>query len=295
MMSAPDPHRVPRLIDRLGKRLEAVGIEAGRVEVELILCHLLAIERLGLYLHGALLVTDDIEARCEAIVERRATRYPLQFILEEAWFYGRRFFVSPAVMIPTPETELLCEAAMRFASTLQGAAPRIIDVGTGSGVIAVTMASEVPAACVTAVDISPETLIVAQRNWQTHVTHDGDFRHSDLFSAIAPGEQFDLILANPPYISESEYRELPPEVLADPKISLTAGATGMDIIVKLLEQAPSFLRPGGRIMFEIGYNQADLVVEATSGDDRFDSIAILRDLNEIDRVVILSCRGGEAR
>jgi release factor glutamine methyltransferase len=273
-----------------GQVLIDAGIEAGRVEIVIILCHLLDCERLQLFLHAEVLVTPEIETKCKEIVQRRAMRYPLQYILEAMWFYGRTFFVSPAVMIPTPETELLCETAIAFIKKEQMKSPKILDIGTGSGVIAVTMTAEVPDANTIALDISDDALAVAKRNAKTLAVNSRiEFRQSDLFAAIKKDERFDLILSNPPYIAEPMYAGLPPEVLADPKISLTSGPEGMDIIKKIVQDAPNYLAPGGLLAFEIGYDQADKVANLTDTDDRYTSISILRDLNDIDRVVLLQC------
>lgn len=281
---------LPAFISEHGKRLEEAGIAAGKAEVEIILCHLLDCDRLQLYLHGTTLIHQEHLEKFEEILRQRLTRYPLQYILKEAWFYGRKFFVSPSVMVPTPETEILCEAALRFVRKAELAHARILDVGVGSGVIAVTMARELKEVSVVALDVSEDAIAVAKQNAEVlGASAKIEFRRSNFFSAVDRSEQFDLILSNPPYISESEYVLLPPEVLADPKISLTAGQEGLDAIEVILREAPNYLAPGGRIFFEIGYNQADQVAALTESDARYSSIAILRDLNEIDRVVILSC------
>ncbi len=281
---------LPRFITEKARILEAVGIKAGKAEVELILCYLLNCDRLELFLRGSAVLTDDLLARFDEILARRATRYPLQYILGESWFYGRRFTVNPAVMVPTPETELLCEAATGYARRQKYESPRVLDLGVGSGVVSVTMANELPTARIVALDISPEAIAVARQNASNLGGLDRiEFRQSDYFSALRDGEQFDLILSNPPYISDEEYKHLPPEVLADPKISLTSGEEGLDAVKVILREAPKYLAPAGRIMFEIGYNQADRVSQLTEHDSRFGSIVILKDLNDIDRVVILSC------
>ncbi len=280
-----------RFVAEKGKLLEDAGIERGKAEVEIILCSLLDIERLQLYLYGEKLINDEVLTKFDDILRRRTTRYPLQYILEESWFYGRKFFVSPAVMVPTPETELLCETALGFIKKHKLIKPRIIDLGVGSGVISITLAKENTDCEITALDISFEALEIARKNARDLDAEERiSFIQSDYFSNVDSVEKFDLILANPPYISEDEYKELPPEVLADPKVSLTSGDEGLDAVKIILRDAPSFLKENGRIMFEIGYNQADRVVELTGDDDRYDSIVILKDLNDIDRVVLLSCK-----
>lgn len=270
--------------------LEAVGIDQGQAEVELILCHLLGVGRLELVLHGRDKLSPEIMARFDQILEERSRRYPLQYILGESWFYGRKFKVTPAVMAPTPETELLCEAAISYASSAKLVSPRILDVGVGSGVISVTVACEIPEATVTALDISSDAIAIASSNAELlGVTDRVRFRHSDFFSSLVAGERFDLILSNPPYIAESDYAGLEPEVLADPKIAMTSGHEGLDAIRTIVQEAPGYLVPGGRLMFEIGYGQAEKVASLTAQDHRYSSLSILRDLNNIDRVVILGC------
>lgn len=281
---------IPKLISEKAKLLEEVGIDRSKGEMEMILCFLLQIERLDLYLHGQTLIKDEHLKRLDEIIEKRRTRYPLQFILEESWFYNRRFFVSPAVMVPTPETELLCETAIGLVKNKKIEEPRIIDLGVGSGVIAVTMAKELPQSKIVALDVSDEAIEVAKKNAHDLGASDNiEFYQSDYFENVPHGAKFDLILANPPYISEDEYKELPPEVLADPKISLTSADDGLGAAKIILRDAPGYLAKGGRIMFEIGYNQAERVTELTSTDERYTSIVILKDLNDIDRVVILGC------
>lgn len=282
--------RLPAFIADKAQRLIDAGIDQGRAEIEIILCHLLECDRLKLHLEGPRLIDETIIRQLDEIIEQRADRYPLQYILGEAWFYGRRFAVNPDVMVPTPETEGLVESALRFASAAQFRKPRILDLGTGCGVIAITMACELDACRVKAVDISEEALDVAKENAKTLGCSDKvDFRLSDMLDRIDHSETFDLILSNPPYIADGDYQTLPPEVLADPKLALTSGAKGLDAIERILDRAPHHLAAGGRIMFEIGYNQAEQVQQLTTDDERYTSIVVMKDLNNIDRVVILGC------
>jgi len=271
------------------KRLEKAGIHSAQAEVEIIWEYLLDVDRLNVYLHGAELVDNNLIKQFKDIIDKRVSRYPLQYILGEAYFYGRRFVVSPEVMVPTPETELLCELAVNYVRNENIDSPDILDIGVGSGVISVTVAAELPTARITAVDISAEAIAVAKKNAGIHnVENQVDFVLSDRFENIARTEKFDLILSNPPYISENEYKQLPPEVLADPKISLVSGAKGIDMIEHLISEVPDYLKKNGRLMFEIGYNQAELVSKISEKDKRYRSITILKDLNDIDRVAILS-------
>jgi len=281
---------IASLISGRAAILEQAGIDQAEAEIELVLCHLLDTDRFHLYLEGASRLSHSNVKRLDDIVARRSTRYPLQYILLEAWFFGRKFFVCPDVMAPTPETELLCETAIGFVRERRLDKPRILDLGVGSGVIAVTLALELDDCAVLAVDVSPEALDVARRNAATLGAIDRiEFRVSDFFASIPRDDTFNLIVSNPPYVAEHEYETLPPEVKADPKIALLAGRDGLDAIRVILRDAPKHLSARGRLMFEIGYGQADRVGEMTEPDDRYRSITILKDLNQIDRVVILSC------
>lgn len=281
---------IVRYLNAQSLRLEEVGIDCAKSEMEWILSHVLELDRVGLFMHGDSLLTDEKKRRVEEIVARRITRYPLQFILNEAFFYGRKYYVNEHVMAPTPETERLCETALGFLSLRKLESPQVLDVGVGSGVIALTMAAECESARVTALDVSAEALEVARRNAEElDVTERVTFRESNFFSALDSNERFDLILSNPPYIREVDYAGLDPEVMADPKIAMTSGDDGLDAIRVIVREAPRFLKPDGRIMFEIGYGQAELVAELTERDSRYTAFHCVKDLNDIDRIVILKC------
>ncbi|MGD8922768.1 MAG: peptide chain release factor N(5)-glutamine methyltransferase [Candidatus Zixiibacteriota bacterium] len=282
--------QLAKFISEKAAVLEQAGIDQGKAEVELMLCHLLDADRLHLYLDGPSRIDDNILEKFNAMFNRRLTRYPLQYILQESWFYGRKFSVSPAVMVPTPETEVLCETALGFCKYRKYEKPRILDLGVGSGVISVTMANELADCSIVALDVSTEAIDVAKKNAATlGGLKKIDFRRSELFSALNNDDKFELILSNPPYISEDEYRTLEPEVLADPKQALVGGADGLDVIRAILKQAPDYLAPDGRIMFEIGYNQSEAIAQLTERDDRYTSLNIIKDLNDIDRVIVLGC------
>ncbi|MCD6250190.1 MAG: peptide chain release factor N(5)-glutamine methyltransferase [candidate division Zixibacteria bacterium] len=281
---------LPHFISERAKIFEDAGIECARVEMEWILCHVLDIDRLGLHMRGSELLNKKAIERVNEIIARRVQRYPLQFILEESWFYGRKFYVNSSVMAPTPETESLCEAAIKFTQAQGISHPRILDVGTGSGVIAVTIAAELKDCSVVALDISGEALDVARKN-----AHDIDvadrieFHQSDFFSALATDDRFDLILSNPPYICDDDYPTLQKEVLEDPKIAMLGGKDGLDAIRVVVREAPDYLALGGRIMFEIGFGQVEGVAKLTETDDRYTSFSYIKDLAGVDRIIILGC------
>lgn len=277
------------MIKEAEQKLRDAGIEAAATEVEIVLEYILDVERITIYLHGWKLIDDAAIRKFHKIIEKRATRYPLQYLLGEAYFFGRRFLVNTDVMIPTPETETLCELAINYIKNEKIEAPQILDLCTGSGVIAVTMALELPEAWVTASDISQAALAMARKNGALHgVESIIRFIKSDMFNSIPSDDKFDLILSNPPYIRDDEYDGLQPEVLIDPKIALVAGVEGLDLIKRLIDDAPSFLNPNGRIMFEMSYDQTEKIARLTENDKRYRTFTVIKDLNDIDRVVILS-------
>ncbi len=284
-----DDKRFFQLLKESTEKLKSAGIDTAVAEVEIILEKLLGVERIEVHLHGARLITETILKKFNQIIEKRQTRYPLQYILGETYFYGRRFLVSPDVMVPTPETELLCELAVSYIKNENIETAEIFDIGTGCGVIGVSIACELPNSWVTAVDKSQAAVGMARKNAALHgVGSQINFIKSDIFSKTDPDVKFDLILSNPPYIVEGEYKTLPPEVLADPKISLVGGVEGLDMIKKLIDKAPDYLKSKGRLMFEIGYDQGEKITNLTKNDTRYRSFTIVKDLNDIDRVVILS-------
>ena len=192
-----------------------------------------------------------------SLVARRAGGEPVAYLIGFREWFGREFAVSPAVLIPRPETELLVELAL--ASLSPGESPRILDMGTGSGCIAITLALERPQARVSAVDISEAALAVARRNGRQLGGH-VRFLQSDWFAALA-GARFDLIVANPPYIAASDPHLVEGDLRHEPTGALSSGADGLDAIRHIVAAAPVHLAPGGQLWLEHGYDQAEAVSE----------------------------------
>jgi release factor glutamine methyltransferase len=232
---------------------------------------------------------DDTEidtAPLEALLARRYSGEPLQYIRQRTEFYSREFYVDDRVLIPRPETELLVEAALERAPH-NG---RVIDIGSGSGCIAITIERERPDLRVVSVDRSVDALAVAAIN-RARLHSRVRLAASDLLSAIR--EAFDVIVSNPPYVPLHEYEELAVEVrIHEPRIALTPGPSGMEIIDRIFDQARLLLAPGGHLLLEVGYGQ-----EATLRDlaraKGFDVDAFLPDLAGIPRVVVSSLRHGQ--
>jgi len=281
-----------KIIADAGSRLQEVGIEAGPAEAELVLCDLLDCDRLFLYLHGPSLIDEALLKKFDAIIQKRLTRYPLQYILGNAWFYGRKFLVNEEVMVPTPETELLLESALRAVRFCKSDPVRLLDIGAGSGVVAVSARLENQDIDITASDISPEALRVAKLNaGRFEVDERIRFVESDLFDAFDSSDKFDIIVSNPPYISDRQYEEVEPEVKADPTLALLGGEKGLDVITKLIDRAPDFLTRPGFLMFEIGFDQANEVFSMVKKDGRYLECSLIKDLSDIDRIVI--CKVGQ--
>jgi release factor glutamine methyltransferase len=238
--------------------------------------------------------SPDFAARYDALVERRARREPLAYITREREFWDLTFEVTSSVLIPRPETELVVETALnRFPQA--GAVLSVADVCTGSGCVAIALARERPRMIIVATDISEEALAVARRNAERHGVQDRvHFGQADLFPAPAVGSEaeaaprgFHLIVANPPYVPETDRAALAPEVRDyEPPVALFAEADGLSIIRRLIEQAPRHLRPGGTLMFEFGFGQADAVRRLIADRAGLTLASIEEDLQRIPRVAV---------
>ena len=265
-------------------------IDEPRLSAELLLGKVLGLERLQLYLdHERPVTPSELEAFRAACRERLQGR-PVQYIAGEAFFYGYRFFVDERVLIPRPETELVLEHAMErlAASGLDSAeSPSILDIGTGSGCIAITLALRLPGARVTAVDLSADALDVARRNADAHgVSERISFVEADaLDSSFAEkvGGPFDLLISNPPYIPEAEWATLQKEVKQyEPRQELVA-PTGFEYYRAIIAAAPTLLVRGGVLCFELHADGA-AVVKALLGSG-FGDVQVMQDYSRLDRAL----------
>ena len=234
------------------ERLEAAGVPEAGLDAELLLAFALHEDRLRMRLDGQRALPEASLDRYEALVVRRETREPLQYIEGEAPFMGLTFTVAPGVLIPRQDTEILCEEAL---SRLRPGM-RVLDIGTGSGALAVSLA-KLGGARMTAADVSDAALAIAQENAKRNGA-DVRFVKSDCFEALA-GERFDMIVSNPPYIDAQEMAELMPEVRREPELALFGGLDGLDYYRRIAAQAPAHLAHGGWLLFEIGWKQREPV------------------------------------
>jgi release factor glutamine methyltransferase len=262
--------------------LSTRGVDNARLNAEHLLAHALGLRRMELYLQFDRPLGEAERAPLREMVRRRGAREPLQHILGTVEFHGRTFASDARALIPRPETEQLVEIALELAARQPGAA--ILDAGTGSGVIGVTLALALPAAGVHATDTSAEALALAAEN---AVRHQVDTRIRYSLSDLLPveGGPFDLIVANLPYIPTPEIPTLSEEVRRDPVAALDGGPDGLDLLRRLIATAPGRLTPGGALLLEIGRGQHDAVASLL-GESKFRDISLRPDYQNIPRFAL---------
>jgi len=265
-------------LDAASARLAATNVPDAQLDAQWLLSHVLGISRLLLLadLHAPLSPED--ESRYDALLSRRAAGEPLQYILGEASFMGHTFRVDSRVLIPRSDTETLCVAALARLNP----GMRALDIGTGSGALAISMALACNEAHITAVDISADALVVAQAN-ATELGASVTWLESDLFAALS-GQRFHMIVSNPPYIPTGDLATLQAEVRREPQTALDGGSDGLSFYRRILAKLPDHLEPGGFLALEVGDGQSQPVASLLQG--HFDAIQILRDLQGLDRTVI---------
>jgi release factor glutamine methyltransferase len=279
---------ISQVLREASQVLQNAGVPEARREAGSLLAFILDKDRTFLIAHAEDPISEGTFLRFQQGVERRAAGEPLQYITGVQDFFGREFRVTPDVLIPRPETELLVEAAIevsggRDASTL------ICDVGTGSGCIAVTFLCEIGKARAVAVDKSPAALEIAKLNASFFSVSDRvEFAISDCLDALNPRDyQFDLVVSNPPYVSASVLPGLQREVRDhEPLIALSPGADGLTIIRRLIKETPAFLKPNGHLLMEIGFDQGEAVTELVN-ETSWQLLDMRPDLQGIPRIVVL--------
>ena len=272
------------LLTWMTQDFSALGLGTPRLDAEVLIAHVLGVDRVRLYMDLDRPLAADELAGVRALVIRRRQREPVAYLTGKREFYRRDFQVNPAVLIPRPDTETLIERAL---SLLPEDRPlRVLDLCTGSGAIAVTLAAERPNAHVLATDVSAAALEVAAANARKHgVGERVELRQGDLFAALAAGAHFDLIAANPPYVRDAEREELAGELHHEPALALYGGEEGLDVLQRLCAQVAGWLEPGGVALFEVGAGQAVAVLQLLAADTRLAQLSTQRDLGGIERVV----------
>ncbi len=274
------------ILKEAAEELDRAGVPEARREAGSLLSFILGRDRTFLISHAEDHADENSVGRMQEFVERRATGEPLQYIIGVQDFYGREFRVTTDVLIPRPETELLVEAALQIVGN---AAPLICDVGTGSGCIAVTLLCEIVNARAVAIDKSPAALEIAKLNAQNlSVADRAQFVISDCFSSLDSREyEFDLIVSNPPYVTEAALEGLQREVRDhEPLMALSPGGDGLGVIRRLIDEGPAFIKPNGHLLMEIGFDQGEKVENLINGS-AWSLREIRPDLQGIPRIVVL--------
>jgi len=266
-------------------------IENPRLNAELLLAHSLNLSRGGLYIHLHGQLKEREKEALEKLIQRRISGEPLQYILERQEFWSIDFKVDPRVLIPRPETELLVEQSLLILSkTPFKRTPSVLELGTGSGAIAIALAKEMKDIFLVATDISRDALVLAKENAKSaEVQNQIEFVNGDLFAPFRffrERRPFDLILSNPPYINRSEIQGLPKEVKDyEPISALDGGEDGLEFYRSVTSQAPFYLRKGGWLLLEVGQGQGSKVSDMIEKGGCFNMPELIRDFSGIERVV----------
>jgi release factor glutamine methyltransferase len=258
-VSTDQPWTIGRLLDWTTRFLEGKGCDSARLDAQLLLAQALGCTRTALYTRFDEEPAEASRARFRELVQQRVKGSPVAHLLGRKEFFSLELEVSPAVLVPRPDSEWLVTECLKLAKPMS--APAILDVGTGSGCLAVAVAAGHKSASVTAIDVSPDALEVARRNASKHKLGERvRFLLGDLFAPLEQQERFDFILSNPPYIPSDQLAALAPEVRDhEPWLALDGGPDGLAIIDRLIAGAPAHLQPGGYLILEIGYDQEEAV------------------------------------
>ena len=255
-------------------------------ERELILTNILDCSRADLYLNKPLLNERQFK-QLENILLLRKQGQPLQYLLGECEFMGLCFKVSKDVLVPRPETELLVEKVIKISLRFKGKRIKMLDVGTGSGNIAISLAKFIPNALITAIDIELKALEVAKVNAElNNVAEKIEFVRADLFNF----DNFDFIISNPPYITSEDIDNLQAEVQYEPRVALDGGIDGLDFYRRIIKESPLHLKNDGFLVMEMGYNQSESIKKIAKNSEIFELLDIIKDYAGIERVIILKKR-----
>ncbi len=277
---------IKEILNRTDEFLSERGIESSRLDAEVLLADLLDIERINLYVKFDYpLKSSELEEYRERIT-KRAQRIPAAYIIGRKEFMSLEFDITEDVLIPRPETENMVEEIISYCRDNELQDAHIIDIGTGSGAVAVSLAHYLPETKVVGVDISKNAVKIARKNAEKFELEERlSIVNSDLLQGFIKRDisGIDIIVSNPPYISDSEMEELPPEVKKEPERALRAGKEGLDFYKKLIPQAAQVLKDGGKIFLEIGSSQAEAVQALFAGN--WQDIKVIKDYADHDRIV----------
>lgn len=262
------------------------GIDTPRLDAEILLAHVLGKERIYLYAHYDEPMNPEELAAYREMVKKRASRLSVAHILGTKAFMGLDFKVTEDVLVPRPETEMLVETVVDMSK--DASSLHILDMGTGSGAIIVSLLNYIPQAIGTGVDISPKALAIAAENGKANGVADRvTWVESNLFTNVPP-QEYDWVLSNPPYLTERDMQQLQPEVTHDPKLALYGGPDGLDVYRAMATESPAFVKPGGHCAVEIGTGQGDAVRTIFTAHGAYDYVKTVPDYGGIDRVLVFT-------
>lgn len=264
------------------------SIEPPRVYAEMLIAHVMRCKRLELYMYADKPVSDVERTALRNLVRRASENEPVDYLVGKTPFFSMMLKVDKRVLIPRPSTETLVEHVIQHARVMPGfKSPRIADVGTGSGCIAIALAKHIPGASLIATDISTDALAVAKENAMEQGVADRiDFRQGDLFEPLS-GLRFHYLVSNPPYIPDDEWDDVEPNVKDhEPTGALRGGPEGMDFLGPMLADAPTFLEDPGQIVFEVAAAKMNMIVETAKATPGLKNINVLRDHEGLPRIVV---------
>ncbi len=270
--------------------LASSGVPEPEADAQVLVAHVAGVDRLNLFLNTGRVLSLEEEKRLTDLIRERAGRKPFQYILGEQEFWSLPFKVTPDVLVPRPETETLVETVLNTLKSRNPCSSRltILDLCTGSGILAVVLAREIPESDIYAVDLSKAALSVAMDNARRHGVSDAiTFLQGDLFAPLAKRETlFDVIVSNPPYVPSDILGGLSPEVKDyEPHLALDGGPDGLDIVRKIISDSPAYLRIGGWLFLEIGDGQGKEVLKELEKAEIFKHISLVRDHCNVPRVI----------
>ncbi len=276
---------VRRVLDWTTAHFKQHGSETPRLDAEILLAHARTCRRIELYTRFDEPLTDVQRTVMRDLTKRRAKSEPVAYLVGHREFFSLEFRVTPDVLIPRPDTETLVVELIEAAKALE--APRILDLGTGSGCIAIAAAVNLPSAQITATDVSEAALAIARENAETHaVANRIRFLQGDLFGPLPEGEQFDVVASNPPYIADRERETLQNDVRRyEPHTALFAGPNGTEILFRIIDGATAKLRPGGTLLLEIAPEQVDAVRTRIESTGAYQDVRGIKDAAGLLRLV----------
>ncbi|QEK13241.1 peptide chain release factor N(5)-glutamine methyltransferase [Crassaminicella thermophila] len=270
-------------------KIEKTSVQTPLLDAEVLLCHVLKKDRLFLYTNRNYVFTDEQYSRFLELIQKRLMGMPVQYIINKQEFMGLDFYVEEGVLIPRPDTEILVETVIEWAKNIKNDRINVVDIGTGSGAITVSIAKYIPNSFVYGVDISKKALKIAKKNAASNHASNISFLEGDLFEPLRKEKlegRIDILVSNPPYIPKNEIEKLQIEVSKyEPKLALDGGIDGLDYYRRIIDEASCFLRNDGLIALEVGHDQAEAVKNMMERKRCYKNIKKIKDLAGIERVV----------